>query len=392
MLQDAFGNVGTAAVLASGNVRIVAATGNPADLQATVRSSRVTPLGASYGYAIPARGIPRSLGAGSSAILFTGARETEASILGYYTLEGAVGELTLVAPDGTVRGVRPFNIAVNTREEFNPVAAAFGVDQEPGDIVRVSVTSGTLQPYVNILDLGTFDVATSVPVQPLEDMIVPNAGILIGANDTSFVTDLYLSNPSAASAADVSVTYYALYSSGPPQTAHVSLAALESRTVESVLLELFGITSGQGALFLDPSIPVAAAVRVGARTAGADYAGFAPALDGTGGLTNGSVTAIGLPQTGYRRTNLLFYNRGLAGSVTVTGFLADGTEAGSVEVPLGDHEPGRLNAVFSAFGDHEPARRAGADHRPGRDERLRVDGGGRRNHRRRRPRGGTVAP
>ena len=297
-----------------------------------------------------------------------------------------------MAPDGTVRGVRPFNIAVNTREEFNPVAAAFGVDQEPGDIVRVSVTSGTLQPYVNILDLGTFDVATSVPVQPLEDMIVPNAGILIGANDTSFVTDLYLSNPSAASAADVSVTYYALYSSGPPQTAHVSLAALESRTVESVLLELFGITSGQGALFLDPSIPVAAAIRVGARTAGADYAGFAPALDGTGGLTNGSVTAIGLPQTSYRRTNLLFYNRGLAGSVTVTGFLADGTEAGSVEVPLGDHAARAAELGVRGVRHHEPARRARADHRPGRDERLRVDGGGRRTHRRRRPRGRTVAP
>jgi len=358
VLQDAFGNVGTAAILASGNVRIVAATGNPADLEVTVRSTRVTPTGASYGYAIPARGIPRSLGPGSSAILFTGARETEASILGYYTLEGAVGELTLVAPDGTVRGVRPFNIAVNTREEFNPVAAAFGVDAEPGDIVRVAVTSGVLQPYVNILDLGTFDVATSVPVQPLEDMIVPNAGILIGANDTSFVTDLYLSNPSSAAAADVSVTYYALYGGSPPETAHVSLAPLESRTVESVLLDLFGITSGQGALFLDPSIPVAAAIRVGARTAGADYAGFAPALDGTGGLTNGSVTAIGLPQTGYRRTNLLFYNRGLAGSVTVTGFLADGTQAGSVEVPLGDHAPGRLNSVFAAFGiTNQPAGR-----------------------------------
>src|SRR6185295_9064021 len=74
VLQDAFGN-------------FVAATGNPADLEVTVRSTRVTPTGASYGYAIPARGIPRSLGPGSSAILFTGARETEASILGYYTLE-----------------------------------------------------------------------------------------------------------------------------------------------------------------------------------------------------------------------------------------------------------------------------------------------------------------
>jgi hypothetical protein len=34
----------------------------------------------------------------------------------------------------------------------------------------------------------------------------------------------------------------------------------------------------------------------------------------------------------------------------VTGFRADGTEAGEVQVPLGDHSPGRLDSVFAAFG------------------------------------------
>jgi hypothetical protein len=350
VLQDAFGLVGSAGSVATGSVRINVQAGNAADLHATVRSTRVTTAGASYGYALETTPIAESLGPGSSSILFTGARETEVSVLGLYTLEGAAGELTLVAPDGTVRGVRPFDIVVNVREEYNPAASAFGVEPEPGDIVRVAVTSGSVQPYVNILDVGTFDVATSIPVAPLADAIVPNAGILIGANDTSFVTDLYLSNPSADSAAVVSVTYYALYGSGPPQTVDVDLAPEESRTIESVLLELFGLTSGQGSLFLDSSIPVAAAIRVGARTAGADYAGFAPVISGSAGLANGSALAFGLPQTTFRRTNLLFFNRGVAGSVTVTGIRADGTEAGSVEVPLGDHEPGRLNSVFAAFG------------------------------------------
>jgi streptogramin lyase len=350
VVQDAFGNIGNAGNLASGNVRIRALAGNPAELHATVRTTRVTPSGASYGYALGPLPLPQSLGPGSSSILFTGARETEASILGLYTLEGAVGELTLVAPDGTVRGVRPFDVAINTRAEWNPAASAFGVETEPGDIVRVSVTSGSVQPYVNILDLGTFDVATSVPVAPLDDAIIPNAGILIGANDTSYVTDLYLSNPAAESAAAVSVTFYSLYGSGPPLTTSVELAPLESRTIESVLLELFGLTSGQGTLFLDSSSPVAAAIRVGARQSGADYAGFAPAIDGAAGIANESAIAIGLPQTTFRRTNLLLFNRGFAGSITVTGFRPDGSEAGSVEVPLGDHAPGRLNSVFAAFG------------------------------------------
>ena len=349
VIQDAFGNVGNALNLASGSVRIRTTAGSAPDLKATVRSTRVTETQASYGYAIGAIPATRSLGPESSAILFTGARETEQSILGLYTLEGATGQLTLVAPDGTVRGVRPFILAINTREEYNPVALAFGVDPEPGDIVRVSVSSGTLQPYVNILDLGTFDVATSIPVNTLDDAIVPNAGILIGANDTSFVTDLYLSNP-ASSGAAVTVTYYPLYGGGPPISEEVDLAPLESKTVESVLQELFGLTSAQGSLFLDSSVPIYSAIRVGARTGDADYAGFAPTIPGSAGVTGASATAIGLPQTSFRRTNLLLFNRGAAGSITVTGFKADGTQAGSVEVPLGDHSPGRLNSVFAGFG------------------------------------------
>jgi streptogramin lyase len=349
VLADAFGNVGNALDLANGSVRIRAITGNAADLHAIVRSSRVTPNGAAYGYSIGALPTTRSVEPGEAPILFTGARETEVSILGLYTQEGAAGELTLVAPDGTVRGVRPFHLAVNTREEYNPAALAFGVDAEPGDIVRVAVSSGSLQPYVNILDLGTYDVATSLPVLPFDDAIVPNAGILVGANDTSFVTDLFLSNPSA-SEQHVSITYYPLYSGGPPQTEDVTLAPQQSTAIESVLLELFGVTSGQGSLFLDSTAPIASAIRVGARTAGADYAGFVASVPGSAGVAGASAVAIGLPQTNYRRTNLLFFNRGVEGSVTITGFRADGTQAGTVEVPLADHAPGRLNSVFAGFG------------------------------------------
>ncbi len=350
VLQDAFGNVGNSINLAVGSVRLRVLTGNAADLAASVRSTRVTPNAASYGYAIGALSAAQSLGAGSSALLFTGARETEVSIFGMYSLEGATGVLTLSAPDGTVRGMRPFILAVNTREEFNPAASAFGVDAEPGDVVRVAVTTGTVQPYVNVLDLGTFDVATSLPVTGLTDSIVPLAGILIGANQTSYVSDLFLSNMDAASAAVVTVTYYPLYGGSPPLSETVDLTPLQSLAVESVLFELFGITSGQGALFLSSTVPVAAAVRVGARTAGADYAGFASVIPGADGVADGSGIAIGLPQTQFRRTNLLLYNRGFPGSITITGFRADGTQAGQIEVPLEDHAPARVDSVFAQFG------------------------------------------
>ncbi len=46
----------------------------------------------------------------------------------------------------------------------------------------------------------------------------------------------------------------------------------------------------------------------------------------------------------------MLYNRGIAGTITVTGFRADGTTAGPVAVALGDHQPGRLDSVFAAMG------------------------------------------
>ncbi len=350
VLGDAFGNLGTSLNLASGSVRLRATTGNAADLQASVRTTRVTPAGAAYGYALEAQTISESLGPGSQALLFTGARDTEASIFGMYSMTSATGTLTLAAPDGTVRGTTPFTIAINTREEFNPAASAFGVDPEPGDVIRVSVATGSLQPYVNVLDLGTFDVAAFLPVQPLSDAIVPNAGVLVGAHSTEFVTDLFLSNPDPGASSAVTVTYYPLYGAPTPLTKTVTLAPLETQVLQNVLNTLYGLASGQGSLFVSATLPVAAGVRVGARTEGADYAGFAPAVPGSAGLDNASGTAFGLPQTAYRRTNLLFFNRGLAGSVTVTGFRSDGTQAGQAQVPLGDHAPGRFDSVFAAFG------------------------------------------
>ena len=143
------------------------------------------------------------------------------------------------------------------------------------------------------------------------------------------MTDLYLSNPAAASAASVSSPSIRSTDRAPPSPRAWSSRRSRAARSRAFLLELFGLTSGQGSLFLDSSSPVAAAIRVGARTAGADYAGFAPAIDGAAGIANGSAIAIGLPQTQFRRTNLLLFNRGFAGSVTVTGFRADGSEAGS---------------------------------------------------------------
>ena len=124
-------------------MRIRVPTAGAPDLLASVRTTRVIPGGATFGFELPAAGAAASLTPGATRTLFTGARETDLSVLGLYSLAGGTGTLTLVAPDGTVRGTRAFNLATNTQQEFNPAASAFGVDPEPGDVVRIAVTTGS---------------------------------------------------------------------------------------------------------------------------------------------------------------------------------------------------------------------------------------------------------
>ncbi|HEY1251536.1 MAG TPA: hypothetical protein VGH97_10125 [Thermoanaerobaculia bacterium] len=345
-LTDAYPNFANGAVV--GPVRLRVASGSAADLVASVRTTRVFPGGPALGFELPAADAAGSLQPGSSTTLFTGARDTDISVFGLYTMAGATATATLVAPDGTVRGTRSFNLAANAHQEFNPAASAFGVDPEPGDVVRVSVATGSAQAYVNVLDPGSTDVVSSPPVFTSIDAILPLAGAVTGAGGKSFVTDLYLSNP-GTSPANVSLTFYPLFG-GTPQVATVALSAGQSTAIANLLPTLFGIDTGQGSFLITSDVPIASAARIGTHTDVGDYGAYAAGIDGSRGANGRSIEAIGLAQTGSVRSHLVFYNRGVAGQVMVTGFKADGTTVGPVAVTLGDHQPGRLDSVFAAMG------------------------------------------
>ncbi len=348
-VEDAFGNVATAVV--DGPIRLATTTGDPAGLVVTARSARVLPNGGTYGYTYPAAPASASLVSGFTTTLFTGALDTEVSILGLYALDAATATLTLLAPDGTSRGARDVKLVKNTFLEFNPAASAFGASAEPGDVVRVAVTAGSLQAYVNVYDAGSADIAPSSPITAAADAVIPNAGSLVVSADKSYVSDLFLSNPDSGQSAEVSVAFYPIGVEGPPQVASLTLAPLQSQAIQNFLPTLFGVVSGQGALLVTSSIPIAAATRIAARyPSTGDYGTYASAIGGTGIEGGSSASFFGCPQTSTRRTNLLLYNRGSAGEVTVTGFKSDGSQAGQLTVPVGDHAAGRLDSVFAAFG------------------------------------------
>ena len=333
-----------------------------------------------------------ALGAGSTSTLFTGARDAEISILGLYSLDRRdTATLTLFgAGRDACAGRAPFTIAIRTSlSSSTPRRRPSASTREPGDVVRVTSPPGRSQPYVLVLDPGTPDVAPSLPVQPLDRRrSFPTRASSSEPTSTELRhRPLPLQSRSGDASSVVSVTYYPLYgAAGSRSTQRTSRSRRRrARSLADVLTTSSGSPPGR-ARSSSPrtcrSPPPCASARARRRRLRQLRARVA----GTGGSPRPRRTAFGLPADRDAGRTCSSTTAGAAGTVTVTGFLADGTPAGQVAVALGDHAPGRLDSVFAALGvTNQPAGRD-PHRRPGRDERLRLDRRRRRRHRRHGPR------
>jgi hypothetical protein len=325
--------------------------GDIAALDPVVRTVRERPDGATFGFALPALPLAETLPTGAARTLFAGAREAEATVLGLYTPEGGTGVATLHAADGSLRGSFSFALAVNERREFNPAASAFGASPQPGDVIRIAATAGTVQAYATVFDLGTRDAAVGLPAAADTSHVFPSVGRSGGVAGSVFESDLWLSNPDPDAAAAVTVTFVPSDGSAAPPPASRTLPPGDSLRIENLMTALFGRATGQGALTLSSDRPVAALVRVASRREEGDYAGFAAPLSAADAISGGtSKTAPGALQDSERRTHLLLYNSGAAGRVTAVILGADGAELGRTGVDLGAGAAGRINAVCYAAG------------------------------------------
>jgi hypothetical protein len=253
-----------------------------------------------------------------------------------------------------VRGTLPISLTSNVDQEFQPAASAFGVSEEPGDVIRLSVVSGTVYPYVRIVDGGTGDTALALPAEASGSGLFPNAGTAVGLFDTSFVSDLFLSNADVGNAASVALSYYPLDPSRLPSSRTLSLGPGESRAIADVLPTLFGIEIGQGALLVESDVAVASSLRVAARKEEGDYATLALPIEEGGNVPGGGTAyAIGAPQTATRRTNLLLHNRGAAGIATVIGYNGNADEIGRLTIAIRELATARINSVTARLGAEE---------------------------------------
>ncbi len=345
VVPDAFLGAASAGALVLGGVRIQITNGQAADLIATVRTSRSV-FGGTSGFALPAQPQAATLQAGATRTLFLGARPNDLSTFGCFSSSGGEGVLQLVAADGTLRGTRSLSLVSNVLEFHNPAASFFGVAAQPGDVIRISVSSGSLQPFVLVQDVGTRDIASIPPAAAGTDAVFPNL-VSRTQGPAFFVSGLFLSNPDTSRAVNVSATYYPI--GGAPIAATVALPPGASIAFDDALTDFFHAPPGEGAVVLTGDAPFASAIRNAARdpSNGNQYAGGAgPAAV----VPSGGATAFGALSTGLRRTDLLVFNRGAAGTLTVVGFDGDGEQAGQVSVPLPPSGSARLEDALLATG------------------------------------------
>jgi virginiamycin B lyase len=349
LLQDAFAGAATSQDLVNGPIRLQVTAGQAADLYASARSARYLDNSGSFGLAAPAQNAAEILQSGTVRTLFTGSRTGDIATFGYFSPAGGQAVVQLIAPDGTVRGTQEIEVASNVVVEHNPTASLFGVAPEPGDVLLMTVTAGVLQPYVSVQDPATRDVAISLPIAASTDLVIPNVAS-IPTGSVLWTSTLQLSNSDAAHPATVVATYFPIGSGASSVT--LTLPPGGSLAIADVVADLFGAAPGQGALTLTSNVPIAASQRIAAQAVGGggQYASQSPALDGSTAVPSGGLEAIGVLNTNYRRSNLLLFNRGAAGTVTINAFDASGAAVGQLLLPVGAQSAARVNRVLEAAG------------------------------------------
>jgi streptogramin lyase len=353
VFPDFFGRFSNLTALQLGPVRLRVAGGAGGDLAGSIRSMLVRSDGATYGFALPILQPGDYPAAGSELTLFLGHRDAETSVLNVYSPTGGEAVATLVAPDGTLRGTRLFQLGVNGAQTYNPAASAFGVDSEPGDVVHIEIHSGAFEAVALVLDLGNRDIAAGLPIGAATSGVFPNLSNFAGPSGR--LSDIRISNPDASRTVDVSLTFRQ-DGGGTVKTATVTVPAGGSRTIENILTDFFGVLAGGSVTYVATG-PVAVSARVASRRDEGDYGTFFPALDPSQAIAGGaSGEAIGVPSSDTRQTDLLLFNSGAAGVVTVVGIDASGAETGRETLPIGSQATLRRPAIGSEIGGSSVAR------------------------------------
>jgi hypothetical protein len=312
-----------------------------------------------YGTAIPTFRSDRGVGAGGQLVL-TGIRQESGAHTNFFIQEtSGTADVTVQSEfldqNGATLGTRSDSVGPFALSQINSAAPAGTV---AAILTNASSGSGKFLPYATPVDersgdnWSVVDWSRQYGYSGSDPVVIPVAGVLQGANNTFFRTDLSITNTGGTQG---SGTLQFFPRTGSPAIRQITLGARQSTILNDVIGTFFSAPSGTvGYLLFTPSTGTFAVTnRTYTTVAGqaATFGSAAPALPVSGSLKPGSLRAIGLLEDASRATIVAARP---ATFRTNFGLLETSGNSVTVRVTLRFNYPagGKLQAVGSAFKDY----------------------------------------
>ena len=205
----------------------------------------------------------------------------------------------------------------------------------------------------SIVTLLTIAVMTAVPAAALnsgDTIVVPAAGRIVTATNP-FVTDLFIMN-TGTSTVSVTVSWLVRNQPNPSPTMSFSLTLLPGETapLDDVILNDFGMTTGDGAFLIEATGDVIANCRIYADTpSGTNGQGFEGVPLWAFTQAGQTLDAVGLTQNADFRSNVYAIAGPDGATVDLSLLDPSGSEIASTTLTLGAYQPylRRVNQTFS---------------------------------------------
>ncbi|HEX8153744.1 MAG TPA: hypothetical protein VF698_11485, partial [Thermoanaerobaculia bacterium] len=326
------------------------------------RTYNEAPSHATYGQFIPGVAVGKALSPGTPGMLIYLSKSsdyrTNVGFAGTTSARGSV-VFTLYDQSGAKVGQGIYDVQPYGQTQINDIFAATGA---PALAVARAVVMSTVPvvAYASIIDNRTGDPLAMLAVPESEasfEVVIPAVAHAPGGGGSAWRSDVRIYQLEGAGQDDnhggapVNLAYYPGGTENPaPMTRTVALGANEVLSLDDIVLRMFGIENGTGALKITSDhARLLATSRTYNQSAGGTFGQDVPAVaNGVALAGDSTVVFSGLSDSGYR-TNVGFFNlSSTALDLTLTLKRPDGSQIASKPFRLGANTSTQIN-LFSAL-------------------------------------------
>jgi hypothetical protein len=343
----------------SGNAALMVES-TEASLVVTSRTYNQAASGSTYGQFIPGVNIADALFPGEKGHLIYLAKSADyRTNLGFAGTTANAGTVTLTLFDGNnvQLGSKGFDIAPYGQSQVNDVFAS--VLAGSALVARAEVsTTVPIVAYTSVIDNRTGDPIAMVAQHAEEaktDVAIAAVGHAAGASGSLWRSDVRIfaleGGGDDQGSASVTISYYPSgVSNAQPVTKTLPIGPKQILSLEDIVSKTFGLDNATGALRIQANQKLFVTSRTYNQSTAGTFGQDIPSVALDQVLTTGSVAKFsGLSNSGYR-TNVGFFNTGLAGDMQLDLRDATGARLAQKSYHIDARTMTQINDIFTYLG------------------------------------------